>query len=87
MAHTGANICIFLLASAASRPNFSPIIELKVMISGIAFDRFDLLSLLRAFPFDRFKIYTIVPIVRIELSFNPSDRGRPNRPGRLRSSR
>ena len=68
------HFCIFLLASAASRPNFSPIIELKVMISGIAFDRFDRLSRLRAFPYDRFKIYTIVPIVRIELNSNPSDR-------------
>ena len=37
------------------------------MISGIAFDRPDRLSL-RAFPCDRFKIYTIIPIVRIELN-------------------
>ena len=43
------------------------------MISGVAFDR---LSSLRAFPYDQFKIYTIVPI----------DRGRPYRPGRLQSS-
>ena len=35
------------------------------MISGIAVDRPDRL---RAFPYDRFKIYTIVPIVRIELN-------------------
>ena len=34
------------------------------MTSGIAFDR---LSRLRTFPYDRFKIYMIVPIVRIEL--------------------
>ena len=46
------------------------------MISGVAFDR---LSRLRAFPYDHFKIYTIVPTY-------PDDRGRPNRPGRLRSS-
>ena len=46
------------------------------MISGVAFDR---LSRLRAFPHDHFKIYTIVPTY-------PNDRGRPNRPGRLRSS-
>ena len=37
------------------------------MISGIAFVRFDCLSRLTAFPSDCFKIYTIVPIVRIEL--------------------
>ena len=38
------------------------------MTSGIAFDRPDRLSRLRAFPYDRFKIYVIVPIVRIELN-------------------
>ena len=38
------------------------------MISGIAFDRPDRPSRLRPFPYDRFKIYTIVPIVRIELN-------------------
>ena len=38
------------------------------MTSGIAFDRPDRLSRLRAFPYDRFKIYMIVPIVRIELN-------------------
>ena len=36
-----------------------------MMISGIAFDRLDRL---RIFPYDRFKFYAIVPIVRIELS-------------------
>ena len=35
------------------------------MTSGIAFDR---PGRLRAFPYDRFKIYMIVPIVRIELN-------------------
>ena len=38
------------------------------MTSGIAFDHPNRLSRLRAFPYDRFKIYTIVPIVRIELN-------------------
>ena len=38
------------------------------MTSGIAFDCPDRLSRLRAFPYDRFKIYMIVPIVRIELN-------------------
>ena len=38
------------------------------MISGIAFDRPYRLSRLRTFPYDRFKIYTIVPIVRIDLN-------------------
>ena len=37
------------------------------MISGIAFDHF---SSLRAFPYDRFKVYRIVTIVRIELNSN-----------------
>ena len=35
------------------------------MISGIAFDRPDRL---RMFPYDRFKLYTIVSIVRIDLN-------------------
>ena len=35
------------------------------MISGIAFDH---LSRLRAFPYDRLKVYRIVTIVRIELN-------------------
>ena len=38
------------------------------MISGIAFDRSDPLSPLRTFAYDRFKIYTIVSIVRMELN-------------------
>ena len=38
------------------------------MTSGIAFDRPDRLGRLRAFPYDRFKIYMIVPTVRIELN-------------------
>ena len=38
------------------------------MTSGIVFDRPDRLSRLRAFPYDRFKIYMIVPFVRIELN-------------------
>jgi len=40
----------------------------RVMISGIAFNRPNHLSRLRAFPYDHFKIYTIVLIVRIELN-------------------
>ena len=58
-----------------SRPNAFLTTGLKVMISGIAFDHPDRFSCLRAFQFDRFKIYTIVPI---------STQGRP---GRLRSSK
>ena len=39
------------------------------MVSGIALDRSDRPScLLKAFLYDRFKIYLIVPIVRIELN-------------------
>ena len=54
-----------------------------VMISGIAFDCPDSLSHLRAFP-DHFKIYTILPIVRIELnSIQAIDRGRLSHPGHL----
>ena len=47
--------------------NLFPITGIIMMISGIAFNRPDHLSRLRAFPCDRFKIYTIVLIVRIEL--------------------
>ena len=50
-----------------SLPNLFQITAIIVMISGIAFNRPDHLSRLRAFPYDRFKIYTIVLIVRIEL--------------------
>ena len=47
-----------------------------VMISGMAFDRPNSLSHLRAFP-DHFKIYMILPILRIELnSIQAIDRGR-----------
>ena len=35
------------------------------MLSGVAFDRSDRRSRLRMFPYDRFKFYTIVPIVRV----------------------
>ena len=46
------------------------------MISGMAFDRPNSLSHLRAFP-DHFKIYMILPIVHIELnSIQVIDRGR-----------
>ena len=64
-----ANICVlfFRLQRYPSRIFFS-ITEIKVMSSGIAFDRPDRLSRLRAFTYDRFKIYKIVPIVRIELN-------------------
>ena len=50
-----------------SLPNLFQITAIIVMISGIAFNRPDHLSRLRAFPYDRFKIYTIILIVRIEL--------------------
>ena len=38
------------------------------MTSGIALARPDRLSRVRAFPYDRFKVYMIVRIVRIELN-------------------
>ena len=38
------------------------------MTSGMAFDHPDRVSRLRAFPYDRFKIYMIVLIVWIELN-------------------
>ena len=38
------------------------------MTSGMAFDHSDRVSRLRAFPYDRFEIYMIVLIVRIELN-------------------
>ena len=52
--------------SEMSRLNFSPIIVIKVMISGIAFDHSNYLSCLRAFLYDHFKFYMIVPIKRNE---------------------
>ena len=58
----------FFSTSAASRPIFFPITGIRLLISGKALDRSDRLSrLLRAFSYDRFKIYLIVPIVWIEL--------------------
>ena len=66
-------------ASVASRPNFSPITRIRV----ITFDRFHLPRMFPYFPFDRFKLNTIVPIVRIEL--NPNHRGRFSCPGLFRS--
>ena len=65
------HLCIIFSASAPSGPNLFSITGIKVMTSGIAFDRPDRLSRLRAFSYDRFKIYMIVPIVpivRIELN-------------------
>ena len=62
----GEKMLYFFLALAVSRQNFLPITGIKEMICGIAFDRFDRLSSLRALPYDRFKIYTIFPIVRME---------------------
>ena len=67
----GGNIFVsdFFSTSAASRPTFFPITGIRLLISGKALDRSDRLSrLLRAFLYDRFKIYLIVPIVRIELN-------------------
>ena len=65
------HLCIIFSASAPSGPNFFSITGIKVMNSGIAFDRPDRPdrpSRLRAFPYDRFKICMIAPIVRIELN-------------------
>ena len=59
------HLCIIFSASAPSRPNLLSITGIKVMTSGIAFDHPDCLSHLRAFPYDRFKIYMIVPIVQV----------------------
>ena len=42
----------------------------------IAFDRSDRLSRLRAFPYDHFKIYTIIPISPDITELYPNDRGR-----------
>ena len=55
------------------------------MISGITFDRPDRLSRLGAFPYHCFKnkIFTVVPIVRIELNSDQSERGRLSRLGSL----
>ena len=67
----GGNIFVsdFFSTSAASRPIFFPITGIRLPISGKALDRSDRLSrLMRAFLYDRFKIYLIVPIVWIELN-------------------
>ena len=60
--------CIIFFDLAPSRPNLFTNTALKLMISGIAVDGPDRLSRLRAFPYDRLKIHTITPIVRIELN-------------------
>ena len=84
--HTWCEHFKLFSTSAASRPNIFSINGMIVMISGIAFDRPDSLSHLRAFP-DHFKIYTMLPIVRIELnSIHAIDRGHLSHPGHLRSS-
>ena len=70
-AHTlsGANIFVlFFSTSAAFWPNLFPVTGVKVIKPGIALDRPDRVNRLRAFPHDRFNIYTLVPIVRIELN-------------------
>ena len=68
-AHTRCeHFLLFFSTSAASMPNLFLITEIIVMISEIAFDRPHPLNHLTAFPYDRFNMYTIVPIVRIELN-------------------
>ena len=62
------HLCIIFSASAPSEPNLFSITEIKVTTSGIAFHRPDRLSRLRTFPYDHFKTFMIVPIVRIELN-------------------
>ena len=57
------HFCIIFLASAPSGPNLLSITGLKVMTSGIAFDRPDRLSHLRVFPYDRFKVVSVVQVV------------------------
>ena len=64
-AHHAIILDNFFFTSAASWSNLFLITGIIVMISGIAFDH---LSRLRAFPYDRFKVYRIVTIVRIELN-------------------
>ena len=64
---------IFFSTSAASRPIFFPDNWNKIADfweSALSLDRSDRLlsGLLRAFSYDRFKIYLIVPIVGIELN-------------------
>ena len=64
-AHHAIILDYYFFTSAASRSNLFLITGIIVMISGIAFDH---LSRLRTFPYDRFKVYRIVTIVRIELN-------------------
>ena len=63
------HLCIISSASPPSELNLFSITGIKVMTSGIAFDRPDHRSCLRGFPYDRFKIYMIVRIVWIELNY------------------
>ena len=60
---------------------------IKVMISGIDFDRPNCLSFLRVFPYDHFKIFTVVPIVRDRTQVYPRDQGHPSHLGHLSSPR
>ena len=60
---------------------------IKVMISGIDFDRPNCVSCLRVFPYDRFKIFTVVPIVRDRTQVYPRDQGHPSHLGHLSSPR
>ena len=71
--HPYGNIFKLFSTSAASRTNIFSI-DGMIVISGIAFNRPDSLGHLRAFPYDRFKIYTILPIVRIRTQLYSSDR-------------
>ena len=56
------------------------------MTSGIAFDRPDCLSRLRAFPYDPLQNLRDRPDRPDRTQLYPSDRGRLSRPGRLQSS-
>ena len=83
------NIFVLLLffTSAVSKQNSFSITGIKVMISGIDFDRPNCLSCLRVFPYDCFKIFTVVPIVRDRTQVYPRDQGHPSHLGHLSSPR
>ena len=76
-------VLLFFLTSAVSKPSSFSIAGIKVMFSRIDFDCPNRLSHLKVFPYDCFKIYTVVLIVRDRTQVYPRDQGHPSHLGRL----
>ena len=56
------HFCTIFFDFSCVRPNLFLITGIRVIICGMAFYHPNRLSCLRVFPYDRFKIYTIIPI-------------------------